>query len=318
MQASIIIPTYNRRETVLRSVATLLEQDFFDSDYEVIVVVDGARDGTAEALRSMPSNSKLQVIEQDNRGPSSARNAGARRAMGNLLIFVDDDMTCVPGLVGAHVAAHAAQPGLVGMGAIYVSPDNPANLAADYFAGGLGGVYKSQCHDPGRLWPEGVWSFANTSVQREKLIEVGGFDERFRMREDAELGVRLFAAGLRPRIVAGAIAYHRCDKSASELSHDSEEFAEADLLFMRSHPGAPPQEFVRLLEEEGNWKRRVRSLAATNLAIADLLLAPLCAMGEQFHAVPVLRLLGLRALQIRCGLHWYHRTLELLKGSVQD
>ncbi len=318
MHVSIIVSTYNRRKTVLRTVAMLLSQEYPLAEYEVIVVDDGSVDGTTEALRQLASRSRLRVIEQENLGPSGARNAGAREASGELLIFVDDDMTCGPGLVRAHVAAHFEQKGIVGLGAILVAPEHPPNLAAEYFGTGLGRVYLQHSDAPGDPWPEGVWSFANTSIRREELMQAGGFDERFRMREDAELGVRLSAAGIQPRFVADAIAYQWCGKSAADLVRDSEAFAEADFLFMRTHPGKTPHEFVRRLEHEGNWKRRLRELVAGNLDIADLLLAPFCALGERFHSISPLRMLGVRALQIRCGLHWYHRVLELAADSTHD
>src|SRR6266542_3589679 len=152
MHVSVVVSTYNRRDVVLRTARTLLQQDYPSSQYEIIVVVDGSADGTAEALRAL--SPRLCVLEQENRGPAAARNAGARAASGELLTFLDDDMTCEPELVREHVAAHfslehaegeeTAGPGamagagaIAGLGAIYVAPGNPRNLAAEHFNRGL-------------------------------------------------------------------------------------------------------------------------------------------------------------------------------------
>jgi glycosyltransferase involved in cell wall biosynthesis len=133
MQTSVVVSTFNRRDVVLRTVGTLLQQDIPTSEYEIIVVVDGSRDGTAEALRGLPLSGRVRVVEQENRGLAGARNTGMRAATGELLVFLDDDMTCVPALLREHVAAHAGQKDVAGLGAIYVAPDNPRNiLTADW------------------------------------------------------------------------------------------------------------------------------------------------------------------------------------------
>jgi GT2 family glycosyltransferase len=318
MQTSVVVSTFNRRDAVLRTVTTLLQQDVPSSEYEIIAVVDGSTDGTAEALRGLAPSSRVRVVEQQNQGPSGARNTGMRAATGELLVFLDDDMACVPELLREHVAAHSRQSDIAGLGAIYVAPDNPRNLAAEHFNRGLGAPYLRQRDHPGEPWPENVWSFGNTSIRRAVLLKAGGFDERFRMREDGELGVRLAASGVRQQFVGGAVAYQWCGKSARELVRDSEAFAECDLLFMRTHPGNTPHDFLRRIQQDGRWKRRARRLLVARPEIADLALAPLCALGEWRHAAGAVRELAVRALLMRCGLHWYHRLLELSGTSPAD
>ena len=318
MQASVVVSTYNRRVLALGAVRTLSRQDFPPSEYEIIVVVDGSTDGTAEALRTL--GPRVRVLEQENRGPAAARNTGARAATGELLIFVDDDMQCVPELVREHVAAHCAnrQAGcgeFVGLGAIYAAPESPRWLAVEHFNRGLGAPYLSQHDHPGQAWPENVWSFGNTSIRRRVLERVGGFDERFRMREDGELGVRLRAAGIGQKFVRGAVAYHRCDKSPGELARDAEKFAAGDLLFMQTHPDSLPHDYLRRVQRDGRGKRRMRLMLLACPMLADVALAPLCALGER---IAPLRELAVRALLLRCGLHWLHRLMELSGRSAQE
>lgn len=323
MQASVVVSTYNRRDLALRTAASLLQQNDPSSEYEIIVVVDGSTDGTAEALRAL--SPRLRILEQENRGPAAARNTGARAAAGELLIFLDDDMACVPELVREHVAAQishdhaggeeiAGLSPIVGMGAIYLAPDNPSTLAAEHFNRGLGAWYLRQRDQPNEKWPENVWSFANTSIRRDVLWRAGGFDERFRKREDGELGVRLRATGVRQKFVGGAVAYQRCDKSAGDLVRDAEKFASADLLFLQTHPGAMPHDYWRLARGETFWKRRLRLLLLAHPELADLVLAPLCTLGERFRP---LRQAAVRALLLRCGLHWFHRVIELSGESAE-
>jgi glycosyltransferase involved in cell wall biosynthesis len=315
VRISIVIPTANRREPVLRAVETSLQQDFPASDYEIIVVIDGADEGTALALRNLDAGHRLGVVElETNRGPSAARNAGWRAASGALIIFLDDDMLCTPGLVRAHVSAHlevAGKRDIAGFGAIYNAPERHRTLAAETFRLGLGAVYLRHRDQPSAAWPENVWSFANTSVSRSVLERVGGFDERFRKREDSELGARLLNIGVRQQFVPDAVAYQGSEKNVQQLIHDAEVSAECDLLFLQIHPGRIPHEFVTHLRNERPWKRRARRVLSRNLAFTDLLLSPLCSMGE-LQAIPgPLRRVALRALLFRCGLHWYRKMTEI-------
>ena len=229
-------------------------------------------------------------------------------------------MACVPELVREHIAAHAAnrQAGsadIVGLGAIYAAPDSPRRLAVEHFNRGLGVPYLRQRDHPGETWPENVWSFGNSSVRRAALERTGGFDERFRTREDSELGVRLRAAGVRQRFVRGAAAYQWCDKSPAELVQGAEKFAAADLLFMQTHPGTVLHDYLLMARRDGRWKRRLRLLLLSHPELADVALAPLCALGER---IAPLRAAAVRALLLRYGLHWFHRVVELSGRSARE
>jgi glycosyltransferase involved in cell wall biosynthesis len=103
LSISVIVPTYNRRETLICSLETLFVQTVPASQVEIIVVVDGSTDGTVETLRHLRPECRFQVIEQENRGPAAARNAGARAAESELILFLDDDMRCDMELLRAHV-----------------------------------------------------------------------------------------------------------------------------------------------------------------------------------------------------------------------
>ncbi len=326
MQASVVVSTCNRRDLVLRTVHTLLQQDCPASEYEIIVVVDGSMDGTADALQTL--GARVRVLVQENRGLAGARNTGARAARGELLIFVDDDMECVPELVREHIAGHRdsqraggaeiaaeAAAEAVGLGAIYASPDSPRKLAVEHFNRGLGAPYLHQRDRPGVPWPDNVWSFGNSSIRRAVLERAGGFDERFRMREDGELGVRLRGAGVGQKFLRSAVAHQCCDKSPAELVKDAENFAAADVLFIETHPHAMPHDFLRRARLDRRWKRRMRLLLLSCPELADVALAPLCALGERFAP---LREAAVRALFLRCGLHWFRRVVELSGRSARE
>jgi glycosyl transferase family 2 len=89
---SVIVPTYQRSEYVLRAVRSVLAQTY--SDFEVIVVDDGSTDGTGEALAGL--DPRLRYHWQENRGAGAARNAGIALARGEIVAFLDSDNRWLP------------------------------------------------------------------------------------------------------------------------------------------------------------------------------------------------------------------------------
>ncbi len=311
MDISIVIPTFNRREMVRRTLETLFAQTFPADKYEVIVVVDGSTDGTAAMLRTLKPACRFRVIEQENRGLAGARNTGFREADAGLVLFLDDDMMCDQGLVAAHVAAHETTCQLVAFGVIFLSADSPPSLAAECFNREIGAFHLRQNQSGRKAWQQIECVFSNTSLSRASLIEAGGFDETFRMREDLELGARLCNAGLHAWYINSAVAYHCYNKNIDDLVQDAEAFATADVMFARKHPETPMQGQWSRYATEPLWKRKVRRIAALSPAIADCFLEPVCDLGEQFLSVPMLRNAGVRALQMRRWIHWLHKVIAL-------
>ncbi len=89
---SIIIPTYNRPNLLVRSIESVLNQTY--QNFEVIVVNDGSSEGSfeyTEIKKQFFNNEKLLFIDKLNGGPSSARNEGIRNSNGEYVCFLDDD-----------------------------------------------------------------------------------------------------------------------------------------------------------------------------------------------------------------------------------
>jgi glycosyltransferase involved in cell wall biosynthesis len=316
-QISIVMPTYNRREIVLRSLKSLFEQDFPFADFEIIVVDDGSSDGTGKALRDISAPCRMRVIEQKNGGPGATRNAGVQVASAELILFLDDDMRCDRGLVGAHVEAHREGAKIVGYGAIFADAESPRGLALECFKREIGSFHLKQFAAPSTSWEELSYVFSNTSVRRKPLLDVHGFDESFRVREDLELGIRLHGAGARPFYVSDAIAWQYYFKTQADLLMEAERFAVADVRIGRKHPEKRMPGDVRTVLEARSWKAKFRRVLVSLPLLEKLLFSPLCVLGEKFVGIGFFRDLGARALQIRRRVRWLRTAREIIGTEIE-
>lgn len=198
LAASVVIPTYNRMESLATTLKAFARQTLPCARFEVVVVSDGSTDGTNEMLHDMAGELpyRLLPLAQTNAGPAAARNLGVRSASNEIIVLTDDDMEPLPGFLEAHIRRHELDPDVVVIGPM--SPD-PARAGEEPVWIAWEHVKLQEIYDlfrPGGMCESGrggPWHFysGNASVRREHMLAVGGFDERFRRQEDVELAVRL-------------------------------------------------------------------------------------------------------------------------------
>lgn len=96
MKISVVIATYNRKESLRATLHALEKQRFPKADFEVCVVSDGSTDGTDKMLAEYQHTGVLNLhfFSQENKGPAAARNLAIRSASGEIIAFTDDD--CLP------------------------------------------------------------------------------------------------------------------------------------------------------------------------------------------------------------------------------
>lgn len=91
MRVSVIIPAYNEDENLISCLESLGKQTI--SDFEVVVVDDGGSDKLKSRIEGLKLPYDFLFLRQDHKGPGAARNLGASKAKGEVLVFVDADMT---------------------------------------------------------------------------------------------------------------------------------------------------------------------------------------------------------------------------------
>ncbi len=248
MFLSVVIPTFNRRESLQVTLAGLARQDYSPSQFEVLVVSDGATDGTDDFVRGYAAHAPyaLSLLTQSNAGPARARNQGIQAAQGEIVVFVDDDVEPLRGFLAAHAAHHQNSENTIVIGPLSPDPaaarQEPPWIAWEHamlqkqYVGWATGLFTEV--NPGNFYS------GNASVRRAQLLAVGGYDEAFTRQEDVELACRL-QRRFRPDFVfdPAADALHRPRRSwASWLAVP---LAYGRLDVVRARRGDAPWDVVR-------------------------------------------------------------------------
>lgn len=269
-RVSVVVPTYQRRDSLLRTLASLCLQTLPAGEFEVIAAVDGSTDGTAEAVRGFAAPYRLSALEGPNRGRALACNAGIRAARGNVVVLLDDDMEASPGLLAAHARVHDAggRRAVVGAAPIVASPTSPPFVR--YMANGFRSRL-ARLAEPGyRLTFRDTYT-GNFSAPREPLLEVGGFDEAFRAygHEDYELALRLQQAGVELVYSADALAHQHYEKTFAGFVRDGIARGRTAVLLAGKHPAAAERLKLAEYHRETRTWRALRGLLLTLSRVTD-------------------------------------------------
>jgi peptidoglycan/xylan/chitin deacetylase (PgdA/CDA1 family)/GT2 family glycosyltransferase len=247
LRFSVVIPTFERREVVLRSVEALGSQ-VDGGPFEVVVVVDGSTDGSAAALRELQMPFPLSVLEQPNEGASAARNRGAAAARGELLLFLDDDMEADPALLAEHARSHREGVDVV-FGHVPLHPDSPPGFLAESVGDWAEKRLRSLAGRGGKLAPTDLIT-GQVSLRRDVFLDLGGFDTNFTRGgtfggEDFDLGLRLAAAGCRMVFNPTAISSQRYVVTPRQHLRNRHDAGGARVMVVRKHPGQAAALFDR-------------------------------------------------------------------------
>lgn len=201
-RASVIIPTY-RREELLRRLLESLSVQKTSYEYDVTVVGDGT-EVDAGSIGLGETGMRVRFISlPDKVGRGAARNAGIRESTGEIIIFLDDDMTVVETFIEEHMKYHTDEATVV-IGDVLSPPEYAGRSLARYIQ--RQGVRKLASRDD---IPAKCFRTGNASVSRVFLDRAGMFDETItHYGEDMDLAARLADAGAGFVFAEGAGAYH--------------------------------------------------------------------------------------------------------------
>jgi glycosyltransferase involved in cell wall biosynthesis len=186
---SVIMPAYNVEPYVGDAIRSALAQTF--TDFELIVVDDGSKDGTAEIAKELArQDRRILIVQQANRGLAGARNSALRAARGEYFALLDSDDLWAPEFLERQV------------GILRSRQDVDIVTGNGWYLGGpkhgqIARPYPDPRPDPDLASIIGdEWSVFIMSVFRRRVYtEIGAFDESMRSNEDYDFWLRAAMAG---------------------------------------------------------------------------------------------------------------------------
>ena len=180
---SVIIPLYNKEPIIEKSLRSVLSQDY--DNFEVVVVNDGSTDRSAEIVKSI-DDPRIRLIEQENGGPSKARNTGVKNAKGEWIVFLDADDELLPGALKYYatlIQTHNTNDFFACP--YYCFNGVKRQLCYSYHEGNLRNPFKASFK--GKFLPR-----TGAFVCKTDLLKTNLFNEKIRRFEDLEMLYRIY------------------------------------------------------------------------------------------------------------------------------
>ena len=172
-----------------------------------VIVVDQVPD--APLPEDVPAIAELKYIVLDKPSMVVARNIGISQARGEIVIFLDDDILPLPGLIQGHLAAYA-DPDVGAVAGRILDPGQETEMPlADPRSFDLVNGWEFAHFDHATPGDVMTARGCNMSFRRDLLVKLGGFDPHFEIfRDDTDMCLRVIAAGTKVRFVPSAALIH--------------------------------------------------------------------------------------------------------------
>lgn len=216
---TVVIPTYNEEKVIGNCLASLARQAV---PAEIIVVDDGSKDNSLSVIENFKlKNKNCVLLRQKHEGPGAARNLGASKAKGDILVFVDADMEFAPDFLEKLVAPIRAGK-TVGTFSKEEYLLNKGNIWARLWNVDLG-------RQPEKMHTQ---DYPNTqpvfrAILRKEFEKVGGFDTTVGYADDWTLSRKL---GVQAKAASGAKFYHANPASLKEVWIQARWFGKNEFL----------------------------------------------------------------------------------------
>lgn len=205
---SVIVPVFNQEKLICNCIESLLDQTY--QPIEIIIIDDGSTDNTCDVVVRYPG---VKLLTQKHAGPGKARNKGAKKSSGQVLVFVDADM---------HFDRHFIQElvlpinshkivGTFSKNEFVANLDNPWAKAWSLVRG----------FEDGRMHPANYpdQQAVFRAINKADFVRVGGFDDNRGYDDDWSLSEKL---GIKAQAAKGAIFYHQNPDSLNKILRQSQ------------------------------------------------------------------------------------------------
>lgn len=234
MKVSIVIAAYNEEKYIGQALQSLENQGY--KEREIIVVDDGSTDKTPNIAKE----NNVLLLRQKHSGPGKARNLGAKKASGQILVFLDADMKFEKDFIKE-----------------LVEPITSGKAIGTFSKNELNGNVKnvwSKCWNINRGWPVEKltpdWlpdtSMVFRAILKKEFVNVGGFSSDGEYTDDWSLSKKL---NKKAQLAKGAVYYHFNPENLNEVFSQASWFATNKFM-------------------SGSFIRKIKTLAIHNLLSA--------------------------------------------------
>ena len=189
---SVIVPVHNSARYLADSLSSIISSDY--PLFELIVVDDGSTDNSSEIVKRYTNN--LVTLKKKS-GPSKARNTGAWKSAGKILLFLDADVRIAPDTISRIAKAMTDDSGAA---AIFGSYDkNPSDPG---FFSQYKNLFHHFIHQNAKTTAGTFWSGCG-AMRKKIFMEAGGFSEKYPYPaiEDVKLGYTLISMGKKIKLL---------------------------------------------------------------------------------------------------------------------
>lgn len=232
---SILIVTYNQKETLGRILNGLARQIKNPKMFEIIVADDCSDDGTESYIKKLRLPIFLKYTRAaENVGRSIIRNTGFQKTAGKKVIFLDGDIVPGPNFIGSFLACWDRHPGAVILGSWRNPPEWKDDRLYKYLSSRGRLAVKKEAPIPGKYFTSG-----NFSIDRSVFEKLAGFDLSFEgwKGEDTDFGLRLEKESIPIWYSPEAVCYHYHKKSLEDMLGEYERYGRTSYrVLLEKHP----------------------------------------------------------------------------------
>ena len=230
LRLSLVIATYNRAESLITALQSVVEQSAPKEEWECVVVNNNSTDATEERFKSFAEahpDVRLRMVSEARQGLSYARNRGIGESEGEYIAIIDDDERIAPDFISSYINLFDSTPDAVAAGGPIVAeyPSGKPRWMSCFTERPIANTM--YFGDKVRLFPQGrIPGGGNMALRRSAVRRYGVFDtslgyvgEQLIGGEECDLFERLQIAEAKYYYVPGAVMYHIITKEKLTLDY---------------------------------------------------------------------------------------------------
>lgn len=276
LKVTVVIPCYNDGDFIEETLNSVLKQTF--QVFQIIIVDDGSNESTKEVLRTFEGDG-LQIITQDNRGPSSARNLGIKKSKSEYVLIIDADDTFEATFLEKAMSILNRNPKIGGVSSHCNIFINKNKIISEHRPKG-GGVTNF-------LFDNNSVSFA--LIRKKAWEEVGGYDEKMiHGFEDWEFWIAITKKGWEVGMIPELLFNYRIKNKNSVDQNAKMNFREHNLSYIyKKHKDIYANHFTDVVDflselAARNKRNEIKYKTSIDFKIGKIILFPFRALKRMF------------------------------------